>query len=78
LGSNGIPVLADLSASLGFVALYNGAVTGTTAPSATDTRSFSFTLTSPQVVSIGFLANIVGSGNPGSYFQVKRIQLFSN
>jgi hypothetical protein len=77
-GSNGIPVMADLSTALGFVSLYNGAITGTTAPSATDTRSFSFTLTSPQVVSIGFLANIAGSGNPGSYLQVKRIQLFSN
>jgi hypothetical protein len=77
-GGNGIPVLADLSTALGFVGLYNGAVTGTTAPSANDTRSFSFTLTAPQVVSIGFLANIAGSGNPGSYFQVKRIQLFSN
>jgi hypothetical protein len=77
-GGNGIPVLADLSTALGSVALYNGAVTGTTGPSITDTRSFSFTLTSPQVVSIGFLANIAGNGNPGSYFQVKKIQLFSN
>lgn len=77
-GGSGIPVLANLSTALGYVALYNGAVTGTTAPSATDTRSFSFTLTTPQVVSIGFLGNIVGSGNPGSYFRVSKIQLFSN
>ncbi|MES2773111.1 MAG: DUF4998 domain-containing protein [Bacteroidota bacterium] len=77
-GGSGIPVLANLSTALGYVGLYNGAVTGTTGPSATDTRSFTFTLATPQVVSIGFLGNVVGNGNPGSYFQVKRIQLFSN
>jgi hypothetical protein len=77
-GDSGIPVLANLSTALGYVALYNGANVGSTTPSATDTRSFTFTLANPQVVSIGFLANIVGSGNPGSYLQVKRIQLFSN
>jgi hypothetical protein len=77
-GGSGIPVLANLSTALGYAALYNGVVTGTTAPNATDTRSFSFTLTTPQVVSIGFLGNIVGSGNPGSYFRVSKIQLFSN
>lgn len=77
-GGNGIPVLANLSTALGYVGLYNGAAIGATAPNVTDTRSFTFTLTTPQVVSIGFLGNIVGSGNPGSYFQVKRIQLFSN
>ena len=77
-GASGIPVLADLSTALGFVAAYNGVPIGKTTPSATDTRSFSFTLTTPQVVSIGFLANIVGNGNPGSYIQIKKMQLFSN
>lgn len=77
-GGNGIPVLANLSTALGSVQLYNGATVGATTPNATDTRSFTFTLSTPQVVSIGFLGNMVGSGNPGSYFQVKRIQLFSN
>lgn len=77
-GGNGIPVLANLSTALGYVALFNGATVGATSPNVTDTRSFSFTLSTPQVVSIGFLGNIVGNGNPGSYFQVKRIQLFSN
>jgi hypothetical protein len=77
-GGTGIPVLANLSTALGYVALYNGTTIGGTSPSATDTRSFSFTLATAQVVSIGFLANIVGNGNPGSYLQVKRIQLYSN
>lgn len=77
-GGNGIPELADLSTSLGFVGAYNGASIGKTGPSASDTRSFSFTLATPQVVSIGFLANIVGNGNPGSYIQIKKLQLFSN
>lgn len=76
-GGNGIPVLAGLSTALGFVPVYNGASIGGTSPSARDTRSFSFTITTTQVVSIGFLANIVGNGNPGSYIQIKRIQLFS-
>ncbi|MFY7839326.1 MAG: DUF4998 domain-containing protein [Lacibacter sp.] len=76
-GDAGIPVLANLTSSLGYVGAYNGANIGATSPSATDTRSFTFTLSSPSVVSIGFLANIVGSGNPGSYIQIKRIQLFS-
>ncbi len=76
-GDTGIPVLANLSTALGYVGAYNGANIGATSPSATDTRSFSFTLTAPTVVSIGFLANIVGNGNPGSYIQIKRIQLFS-
>lgn len=77
-GADGLPVLANLTNSLGFVAAYNGATIGATGPSARDTRSFEFTLATPQVVSIGFLANIVGNGNPGSYIQIKRIQLFSN
>ena len=77
-GGNGIPVLAGLSTALGFVGAYNGATIGGTSPSANDTRSFSFALTTPQVVSIGFLANIVGNGNPGSYIQIKKVQLFSN
>lgn len=77
-GGNGIPVLANLSTSLGYVALYNGVPVGATWPNINDTRTFTFILTTPQVVSIGFLANIVGSGNPGSYLQVKRLQLFSN
>lgn len=77
-GADGLPVLANLTNSLGFVAAYNGATIGATGPSANDTRSFKFTLATPQVVSIGFLANIVGNGNPGSYIQIKRIQLFSN
>ncbi|BAV04856.1 protein of unknown function [Filimonas lacunae] len=77
-GSNGIPVLANLTTALGSVALYNGATIGATSPSQSDTRSFSFTISAPQYVSLGFLGNIVGSGNPGSYFQVKKIQLYSN
>ena len=76
-GGDGIPVLANLSTALGSVALFNGAVVGTTNPRITDTRSFTFKLTTPQVVSIGFLGNVVGNGNPGSYFQVFRIRLIT-
>ncbi len=77
-GGNGIPTLANLSSALGSVALYNGAVIGTTKPSVTETKSFDFTLASSQVVSLGFLGNMVGSGNPGSYFIVKSIKLVKN
>ncbi|MEO6523723.1 MAG: DUF4998 domain-containing protein [Mucilaginibacter sp.] len=77
-GGNGIPVLANLSTALGSVSLFNNAVVGTTSPNINDTRSFTFTLTTPQIVSIGFLGNIIGNGNPGSYFQVKNIKLFKN
>jgi len=77
-GGNGIPVLANLSTALGYVSLFNSAAVGATSPNINDTRSFTFTLTTPQVVSIGFLGNIVGNGNPGSYFQVKNIKLFKN
>ncbi|HEY9342179.1 MAG TPA: hypothetical protein VIQ23_11390 [Hanamia sp.] len=31
-----------------------------------------------QVVSIGFLGNIVANGNPGSYFMVQYIKLIKN
>lgn len=77
-GGNGIPVLSNLSTALGYVSLFNSAAVGATSPNINDTRSFTFTLTTPQVVSIGFLGNIVGNGNPGSYFQVKNIRLFKN
>jgi hypothetical protein len=77
-GSVGIPVLANLSTALGYVGLFNGAAVGTTSPNITDTRKLTFTITTPQVVSIGFLGNIVGNGNPGSYFQVLNIKLFTN
>jgi hypothetical protein len=77
-GGNGIPVLANLSTALGYVALYNGADIGKTSPNKTETISLNFTLTTSQVVSIGFLGNMVGSGNPGSYFIVKWIKLVKN
>jgi len=76
-GGDGIPVLANLSTALAYRALYNGAVTGTAAPSVTDTRSFNFTLTTSQVVSIGFLGNVAAAPR-GNYFRVKNIKLFSN
>lgn len=75
-GGNGIPVLANLSSALAFSKMYNGANVGSTGPSATETKTFQFVLTSPQVVSIGFLGNLTGNGNPGNYFQVKKITLF--
>ncbi|SDD36703.1 protein of unknown function [Mucilaginibacter pineti] len=77
-GGNGIPVLANLATALGSASVYNGAIVGTTGPNATESKSFTFTLTSPQVVSIGILGNIVGNGNPGSYFRISKIRLFKN
>jgi len=77
-GNSGIPSLSNISNSLGYMAMYNGANVGATSPNATETKSIDFTITAPQVVSIGFLGNIVGSGDPGSYFEVKSIQLIQN
>jgi hypothetical protein len=77
-GGNGLPVLANLSTALGSVGMYNGVPVGKTGPSSRETRSFTFKLTSPQVVSIGFLGNMVGNGNPGNYFQVFSIKLYQN
>jgi hypothetical protein len=77
-GGNGIPILANLSTALGYVSMFNGANVGGTSPNVKETRTFTFTLTSPQVVSIGFLGNIIGNGNPGSYFTVFNIKLFKN
>jgi len=77
-GASGIPSVADLSTALGSVALFNGANVGTTSPNVTETKSFNFTLSSPQVVSIGYLGNLVGNGNPGQYVQVQYIQLIQN
>jgi len=76
-GGNGIPILANLSTALGSRALFNGAVVGTNAPNVTDTRTFNFTLTTAQVVSIGFLGNLAAAPR-GNYFRVKSIKLFSN
>jgi hypothetical protein len=77
-GGNGLPVLANLSTALGSAGMYNGVPVGKTGPSSRETRSFTFKLTSPQVVSIGFLGNMVGNGNPGNYFQVFSIKLYKN
>lgn len=73
-GGNGLPALANLSSALASSALYNGAVVGTTGPSRNETKSFSFTLASPQVVSIGFLGNLTVN----NYFIVRSVKLFRN
>jgi hypothetical protein len=77
-GGNGIPILSNLSSALGYVALSNTSVVGTTAPNVNETKSLDFTLATSQIVSIGFLGNMAGSGNPGSYFIVKWIKLVKN
>lgn len=77
-GNAGIPSLPDLSDALGYTLLFNGANVGATSPNTEEVKSVSFTLDSPQVVSIGFLGNIVGNGNPGSYFVVGYVQLIQN
>jgi hypothetical protein len=76
-GKNGIPSLSDLDEALGYSLLYNGANVGETTPNKTETQKYSFTLDHKQYVSIGFLGNIVGDGNPGSYFVVGYIKLFA-
>ncbi len=77
-GGSGIPSLSNLSSALGYAALFNGANIGATSPNVTETKSFNFTLSTPQVVSLGILGNIVGSGNPGSYFEIRNIYLVQN
>ncbi len=73
-GLNGIPKLADLSTALASSKMYNGANVGSTGPSADETKSFSFTLNTPQVVSIGFLGNLTVN----NYFIVRYIRLIHN
>ncbi|SEA07289.1 protein of unknown function [Arachidicoccus rhizosphaerae] len=77
-GDKGIPSLDGLSDALGYTLLYNGATVGATSPNLEETKSFSFTLDTPQVVTIGFLGNLVGSGDPGNYFVVGYIKLIQN
>ncbi len=77
-GSDGIPSLPDLSTALGYTSLYNSIPVGATSPSLDETRSFTFTISSAQVVSLGFLGNIVGNGNPGTYFVLRNISLIKN
>lgn len=71
---NGIPALANLSAALASSKMYNGANVGATRPSADETKSCSFTLATPQVVSIGFLGNLTVN----NYFIVRYIKLIQN
>ena len=77
-GNGGLPSLSGLSTALGYVALYNGATVGATTPNLSETKSFNFTLSSAQTVSIGFLGNLVGSGNPGCYVNISSISLIQN
>lgn len=73
-GGNGIPTLANLSTAIASVALPNPAVVGTTNPRVTEIKSFTFNITSPQVVSIGFLGNLTAN----NYFWVSYIKLVKN
>ena len=73
-GGNGIPTLANLSTAIASLALPNPAVVGTTNPRVTEIKSFTFNITSPQVVSIGFLGNLTVN----NYFWVSYIKLVKN
>ncbi|HEU4903650.1 MAG TPA: DUF4998 domain-containing protein [Flavisolibacter sp.] len=73
-GGDGIPTLANLSTALASSKMYNGANIGSTQPSANETKTFSFTLDTPQVVSIGFLGNL----SVNNYFIVRYIKLIQN
>ncbi|MFD2034761.1 DUF5013 domain-containing protein [Belliella marina] len=78
-GDSGIPSLADLSSSLGYVELENDAVIGASAPSVSGVKEFSFELETSQKVSLGFLANMKWNGaDPGSYCIIKWIKLVKN
>ena len=80
-GNSGIPCLANFSSALASVALTSPAVIGTTKPNITDTKSLNFTVSSSQVVSIGFLANLAwgnGTADPGNYIRVDWIKLVKN
>jgi len=80
-GNSGIPTLANISSALASVALSNPAVVGTTKPNLTETKTLNFTLSSSQVVSIGFLANLAwgnGTADPGCYIRVSWIKLVKN
>jgi hypothetical protein len=73
-GDTGIPSVADLSSALGSVELYNGANNGGTSPNREELKSFTFTITTPQVVSIGLLSNLTVN----NYFLGEYIQLIRN
>ncbi|HEX9152535.1 MAG TPA: DUF5013 domain-containing protein [Flavobacterium sp.] len=73
-GGNGIPTLGNLSTAIASVALPNPAVVGTSQPRATETKTLTFSITSPQVVSIGFLGNLTVN----NYFWVSYIKLVKN
>jgi len=77
-GNSGIPSVTDLSTALASVQLFNGANIGATSPNLSETRTFNFTLSAAQYVSIGFLGNLAGNGNPGNYVTVSSIQLVQN
>lgn len=80
-GNTGIPNLANISSALASVALANPANIGATSPNITETKSLNFTLSTSQVVSIGFLGNIAwgnGTANPGCYVRVDWIKLVKN
>lgn len=80
-GNSGIPTSANIGTALASVALANPAVVGTTKPNVTETKTLNFTLSSSQVVSIGFLANLTwgnGTADPGNYIRIDWIKLVKN
>ena len=80
-GSSGIPTLANISSALASIALANPSTVGATSPNVTETKTLNFTLSSSEVVSIGFLANVAwgnGTANPGCYIRIDWIKLVKN
>lgn len=80
-GNSGIPALANISSALASVALANPANVGATSPNLTETKTLNFTVSSSQVVSIGFIANVAwgnGTANPGCYIRIDWIKLVKN
>jgi hypothetical protein len=80
-GNSGIPNLANISSAIASLPVANPAVVGTTSPNVTETKSLNFTLSTSQVVSIGFLGNLAwgnGTANPGCYVRVDWIKLVKN
>ena len=77
-GGNGIPALTDLATALASAQCFNGTAIGATTPNKTETISIPFTLSTSQVVSMGFLGNLAGAATQGAYFRVAWIKLVKN
>ena len=75
---DGIPSLAGLDTSLGYVEGWNDTPIDATSPSIDEVKELNFTLNTSQKVSIGFLVNMQGAAERAGYFKVLWIKLAKN